>query len=225
MKKMRRIIWGLVLVAVAVIIALNSFGLIDFDIFFDGWWTLFIIIPCFVGLFEKGNRFGSLIGLALGVCLLLSAQEIIEFAIFWKLLIPISIVYIGFKMIFSSFRKSKNKKIYYTASTDPSEMHRSVAVFCGTEVDFSNTVFNGAHLIVCFGGMDCDLRKAIIDKDTVIKVFCLFGGFDITVPDNVKVVNNLTCAFGGIDTPNNNENAEHTIYIEGFCAFGGIDVE
>ena len=224
MKKTGNILWGIIIVALGVLFALKAFG-VEIDIFFDGWWTLFIIVPCFVGLFDKGDRFGSLIGLALGVCLLLSAQEIIEFAIFWKLLIPISIAYIGFKMIFSSFRKSNKKKMHININTDSCEMHRSVAIFCGTEVDFSNTVFNGTNLIVCFGGIDCDLRNAIIDKDAVIKVCCSFGGIDIIAPDNVKVVNNLTCAFGGIDTPNNNENAEHTIYIDGFCAFGGVDVK
>lgn len=224
MRKFRRALWGMVFVAAAVIIALNSFNVIDFDVFFDGWWTLFIIIPCFVGIFEKANRLGNLIGMTFGVCLLLSAQDVIEFAIFWKLLIPISIAYVGFKMIFSSFRKEKKKKIHYHINNDSREMQRSVAVLCGTEVDFSNTVFKGAKLVTCFGGIDCDLRNAIIEKDSIIKVTVLFGGIDIKVPDNVNVVNNTSCVFGGTDVMKNNPCAEHTIYIEGFCMFGGIDI-
>ena len=225
MRKFRRAIWGIVLIVAAIIIALNSFDIIDFDVFFDGWWTLFIIIPCFVGIFEKGNRLGNLIGLAFGVCLLLSAQDVIEFAIFWKLLIPISIAYVGFKMIFSSFIKAKKKKIHYHINNDSREMQRSVAVFCGTEVDFSNTVFKGANLVTCFGGIDCDLRNAIIEKDCNIKVVVLFGGIEIQVPDNVNVVSNIPCVFGGTDVMKNNPGAEHTIYIDGFCAFGGVDVK
>ena len=72
-------------------------------------------------------------------------------------------------MIFSSFIKAKKKKIHYHINNDSREMQRSVAVFCGTEVDFSNTVFKGANLVTCFGGIDCDLRNAIIEEGNIRK--------------------------------------------------------
>ena len=225
MKNLKSVLWGIVLVAAAIIIALNSFNIINFDLFFDGWWTLFIIIPCISGLFQKRDIAWSLLGLLLGVCLLLSAQNIIDFDVFWKLVIPVIIAYIGFKMIFSSFRKKDNKKRYCKIEADGKEINRGVAIFCGTELDYSNTVFNGANLVACFGGIDCDLSHAIIDSDCVIKVAVAFGGIDIMVPDNVNVINNIPTLFGGTDITGSNPNAEHTIYIDGFCAFGGVDIE
>lgn len=225
MRSLKRAIWGVVLITAAVAIALNSFDVIDFDVFFDGWWTLFIIIPCFVGLFEKGDRWGNAIGLLLGVCLLLSAQDVVGFDVFWKLLIPISIAYAGFKMVFSSFGKNKKSSRTCEIKADGKEINRSVAVFCGTELDYSNTVFKGAKLVACFGGIDCDLRNAIIEEDCTINVTVAFGGVEIKVPDNVQVVNNIPCIFGGTDVMKNNPGAEHTIYIDGFCAFGGVDVK
>ena len=59
MKNLKRTIWGIILVLAAIIIALNSFNIIDFDLFFDGWWTLFIIVPSFVGLIENKNKGGN----------------------------------------------------------------------------------------------------------------------------------------------------------------------
>ena len=44
---MKSIIWGIVLVTLGVLLGGRAAGLFEFDIFFDGWWTLFIIIPCF----------------------------------------------------------------------------------------------------------------------------------------------------------------------------------
>ena len=35
-----------------VIFGLNALEITDINIFFDGWWTLFIIVPCFIGLFK-----------------------------------------------------------------------------------------------------------------------------------------------------------------------------
>jgi hypothetical protein len=50
MKKRRigRIVWGIALVIVGVIFALNVLGITEIKIFFDGWWALFIIVPSFV---------------------------------------------------------------------------------------------------------------------------------------------------------------------------------
>ena len=43
MKNISKGLWGIVLIAIGVVIGLNSFGVANIDIFFDGWWTLFII--------------------------------------------------------------------------------------------------------------------------------------------------------------------------------------
>ena len=53
MNKVRRILWGVVLVDIGVLLVLNTLGIIKFDHFFSGFWTLFIIIPCFIGIFTE----------------------------------------------------------------------------------------------------------------------------------------------------------------------------
>ena len=70
MKKSSSIIWGLVLIVIGAIFALNAMDITDIDIFFDGWWTLFIIVPCAIGFFTEHDKMGNLIGLAIGVFLL-----------------------------------------------------------------------------------------------------------------------------------------------------------
>ncbi len=225
MKNLRRIIWGIIFVAAAVVIALNSFGIINFDIFFDGWWTLFIIVPSFAGLIENKNKMSSLSGLGIGILLLLCAQDILDWDIIWKIALPIIIGVIGIKMIVSSFRKEKTSRIVNNIKTEGRDMQSGFAVFSGTELNFDDVVFDGAELTAVFGGVECDLTKAIIDRDCVIKVTCAFGGIDIRVPDNVKVVNNVACIFGGVDVDKSNNNAAYTLYIEGVCTFGGVDIE
>lgn len=225
MKNLRRIIWGIIFVAAAVVIALNSFGIINFNIFFDGWWTLFIIVPSFAGLIENKNKMSSLSGLGMGILLLLCAQDILNWDIIWKIALPIIIGVIGIKMIVSSFRKEKTSRIVNNIKTEGRDMQSGFAVFSGTELNFDDVVFDGAELTAVFGGVECNLTKAIIDRDCVIKVTCAFGGIDIKVPDNVKVVNNVACIFGGVDVDKSNNNAPYTLYIEGVCTFGGVDVE
>ena len=225
MKNLKKMIWGIVLIAAAIVIALNSFNIIDFDLFFDGWWTLFIIIPSFVGLIENKDKGGSVFGLLLGIFLLLSARDIVDFDIIWKLLVPAAVAYIGIKMIINSFRKNKTDRIIKEIKIDGRDLQPGVAVFSGTEMNFDNVVFDGADLTAVFGGIDCDLRGAIIDRDCVIKTCTVFGGIDIKVPDDVKVVSNVTCMFGGTEIKKSNSNGAHTLYIEGVCLFGGVDIK
>ena len=100
MKKISNLLWGLVFIIVGVIFGLNALEITDINILFDGWWTLFIIIPCFISLFSEKDKTGNLIGLVIGVCLLLGCQDILEFTLIWKLLVPFVLVMIGISFIF-----------------------------------------------------------------------------------------------------------------------------
>ena len=101
MKRSSKIIWGILLIAAGVIFALNALEIASINIFFDGWWTLFIIIPCVAGLFFDKNKIDNLIGIALGVFLLLCCQDILSFSLLWKLVLPALIVIAGIRLIFS----------------------------------------------------------------------------------------------------------------------------
>ena len=92
MKKFGSLLWGLVFIAVGIIVGLNSFKVTNIDLFFNGWWTLFIIVPCFIGLFTDNDKTGDTVGIAVGVILLLCCQDILNFDILWKLLLPIILI-------------------------------------------------------------------------------------------------------------------------------------
>ena len=107
MKKASSILWGIVLIAAGVIWALNVFNITDIDIFFDGWWTLFIIVPCAIGLFTEREKTGNIIGIAIGVFLLLCCQDILSFSMLWKILVPGLIVILGLKLLLTGLFGNK----------------------------------------------------------------------------------------------------------------------
>ena len=113
MKKANSIFWGLALVAVGVFLSLNAFGITDINIFFDGWWTLFIIVPCTIGLFTDYDKTGNLIGLLIGLVLLLCCQGLWDFDMIRKLLIPAVIVIIGLKLIFGNLFGNKGSQMLH----------------------------------------------------------------------------------------------------------------
>ena len=107
MRKVENILWGIVLIVVGIIFGGNALGITNINIFFDGWWTLFIIIPCFIGLFHENDKTGNLIGLLVGIALLLGCQNILDFGLIWKLALPTILVIIGLSIIFKNVFDNK----------------------------------------------------------------------------------------------------------------------
>ena len=114
MKKIENTVIGFILIIIGVIIGLNAFHITNIDLFFDGWWTLFIIVPCFFGLFKDQDKTGNIIGLIVGIYLLLYCQGLINFQFAWKLVVPVIFVLRGLKMIFKdTFNKKKPHQNIY----------------------------------------------------------------------------------------------------------------
>ncbi len=226
MKKLTGIIWGIVLVAVGVVFALNAFGM-DIDIFFDGWWTLFIIIPCAIGLFSEREKLGNIIGLGIGVFLLLCAQDILSFEVLWKIAVPAIIVIIGLKLIFSNIFGNRNAEEIKKLREDGKTLPNGTATFSGQDMKFDNEYFEGAELNAVFGGVKCDLRGAYIDHDCVITASAIFGGIDIYVPETVNVKIKSNSLFGGVSDKSHKNSKDNTVtlYVDATCMFGGLDIK
>ena len=226
MNNIKNILWGIILVIIGVIIGLNTIGITDIDIFFDGWWTLVIIVPCFIGLFTNKDKTGNIIGLLVGVILLLGMQNIIDFNLIWKLLLPSIIVIIGLSLIFKNTFNSKINNEIKKLNNKNTKNNEYCATFSGQRIDFPNEEFKGATLNSVFGSITCDLREAKIKEDVVINASSVFGGIDIIVPDDVNIKIKSNSIFGGVDNKKkNNEDKKYTIYVNASCLFGGVDIK
>ena len=71
MKKVSNILWGAVLVLIGIVWLVNATGIASINIFFRGWWTMFIIIPSIIEIIKKPKDISSYIFLFVGVLLLL----------------------------------------------------------------------------------------------------------------------------------------------------------
>ena len=227
MKKVNKILWGVALILIGGIFALKAFGLVDINIFFDGWWTLFIIVPCFIGLITEREKLGNTIGLLIGVFLLLCCQDILGFDMLWKLAVPAIIVIIGIKMILTAVFGDKAAKMLVESRQNGSNVKSGTATFSGQDLNFTGEVFEGAELNAIFGGVKCELRNAIIEKDCAITASAIFGGIDIYVPDNINVKISSNSIFGGVSEKEHRPYIEGavTLYINATCIFGGAEIK
>ncbi len=230
MKQARNIIWGLAILALGVILGGKALGFFEFDIFFKGWWTLFIIIPSIVGLMTEKHKAGSLFMISLGVILLLNQQGVFDWGVAWKVLVAVALVLVGGSLVFRSVFQSKDaKKIEEEVKKNRKngKLDSLTAVFSGSDRVYNKEEFEGADVVAVFGGAKLDLRNATIEKDVVIKAFCAFGGADIIVPSDVCVKSNSAFVFGGVsdDRKSIADKGKHMIYVDAAGAFGGVSIK
>ena len=231
--KVSNLLWGLFFVAIGIGFAGNVIFDWDFRLFFPGWWTLFIIIPCFISMISNGFGTGSTVGFIIGIMLLANYYVTFEISI-WKLIVPIILIYIGLRIMFQGMFQ---KKIHFNGNTNFNQTSGQTysgssarpdysAIFSSNRVHVTD-IFTGASLNAVFGGVVLDLRDAKIPGDVEISAQAIFGGIDIYVPVGVKVKVNNVPVFGGVSnkTMNYNDASAPTIYLNSTCMFGGIDIK
>lgn len=225
MKQVSRIMWGIVLVGLGVVFALNALEITDIDLFFKGWWTLLIIIPSFISLFTDQDKTGGVIGLTVGIILLLSCRGLIDFRAIWKLLIPAIIIVIGLELIFKgTVGKGARKSVKKLKNAGP--LRSMSAVFNTKNDDVNGQNFGGAGYTAILGTVNCNLTDAYFDKDVLIKVHNVLGTVNITVPDGVNVQFDSHSLFGGVvNRIPQNVNNTVTLYVEAYCLLGNVEIQ
>lgn len=228
MKQAKSIIWGLAILALGVLFGGKALGLFNFDVFFEGWWTLFIIVPGIIGIITEDHKLGSFMFLATGVILLLAAQDVFGYDVAWKVILAAVLILSGFALIFSSFA---NRKINAEVAEEMQKRGKNgeslTAIFSGNDRVYNKEKFSGCDVVAVFGGAELDVSNAIIEKDAAIKTFTLFGGTDIIVPKDVQIKSKSGFIFGGIsdDRKDVSGKGKHTIYIDAIGGFGGVTIK
>ncbi len=211
------IIFGLLFLSLGIILLGNNIKLWDINSFFNGWWSLYIIIPSIINLIRGGSLLSSLTTIIIGVLLLFCSLNIINWSFIYKIVIPIVILYIFISLIVSYKKKIDIPK----ASGNDNTLN---AVLSGRDEVISSK-FNGTRCISIFGGIDLDISKTKINKDTIIKCVSIFGQTNIKTPTNVSIKTSGIKIFGGVTNKTlGRGDKKPTLYIKYVCIFGGVNI-
>lgn len=223
-KDVTNVLLGLVFIGAGVMVFGAFMDWWDFTLFIPGWWTIFIIIPCLLSIIRNGFHSGTVIGLGIGMILFLSAQDFLQIDA-WQLIVPLIFVVIGLSIIFKPAVNKSFKNVSIPKS--PDGIPDITACFSGNTPTFNDIPFRGCNINVIFGGVEINLRNAVITEDCVINGSVLFGGADIFLPSNVKCKISTMAVFGGVENKfldSADANAP-TVIINPTCVFGGIDIK
>ena len=86
--------------------------------------------------------------------------------------------------------------------------------------------FRGGEATAVMGGIDIDLRNAVMDQsEAVLDVSSVMGGVKIRVPEDWKVVSRVSSIMGGFDDNTRHpEDAAHRLILKGTVVMGGLKV-
>ena len=103
-----------------------------------------------------------------------------------------------------------------------------VHIFGGSDRTGVWNVAKEVTVINIFGGGDIDLSEAIFNhRKVTIRIYSVFGGSTIFVPETINVCVKAFCVFGGVDNraPSLDDARAPTVIIDGYAIFSGINIK
>ena len=227
MKQTLKIAVGVALIAAGIIWVLSILNVFDFEFSTKGWWALFIIVPCIVGLFTDNDKFGPCVGICWGVLLLLAARDVITWNMMWQIGLAVMIIGFGLQLLF--FKKSCGHHGVYEnkiVSRDGKDIRRIETSFGKQDISFPGEKFDGAEVQTSFGGLTLDLRGVEFSDQPFIDLNVGFAGVTIIVPEGLAVQISVNSGFGGVS--DNRRTRVNTgspvLVITGKVGFGGVEI-
>jgi predicted membrane protein len=229
---------GLILVIIGAVVLLDHMGIISSERLWRFWPAILIAVGAFK-FFQECNRvFGAILMLAGGVLLL---NNLGYTHLSWWDIWPLALIAAGIALIWSRFELPQ-RPIFSSGIPDSQARPNSPAgpnslneysLFGGVERRIHSSQFNGGTVTALFGGVEVDFRTADIEgEEAVVYVEAIFGGIELTVPDNWAVVYEGQSIFGGFSDETRpplpevpGARTRKRLILRGRALFGGIVVK
>jgi hypothetical protein len=219
-----RLLIGMTVVALGVVLLLDSAGVLDSDSAIDHWWPTLIVAAGVLTLIERPPSIvrGTLLT-GVGAVLLLFSTDVFEGSA-WDYVWPALLILVGFVIV----SRWHGRTIPTGASEE--DVVRATAIFGGPRLVCTAQKFQGAWLTAIFGGVELDLRGARPAPDGAsVNATVAFGGVDVLVPKGWRISVRSTPIFGGLDDKTDHAQPPAAdapaLHIDAVALFGGVSIK
>jgi predicted membrane protein len=236
-----RLVFGLVVLAFGLIFLLSNLNVIDSSKYFR-FWPMVLIAFGLVRLLQPRHGSGRMFGLilaSLGALLLLKDLGKIHFNI-WALW-PLALVLFGLGIVWDVLRgrsrwesSCRGPRVRVNVDRDggstridPDSAVNINCVFSGDKRIVTSQDFRGGTISTMMGGCELDLRQASISGgEAVLDTSVVFGGIELRVPEDWRVVLRVNATLGGVEDKTRKPAGEggKTLMVTGNVTFGGLEV-
>ncbi|MDH5383113.1 MAG: cell wall-active antibiotics response protein [Candidatus Aminicenantes bacterium] len=221
-----RIFSGLLIIAIGVIFLLANMDRLDFGDFISTYWPMILIFIGLWHLLSSGFRNAGfpLVLIVVGLFFQLNNWDVISGSV-WTYFWPLLIIAAGLWIIF----KPKHRVFSDKAPEIKSDDIGAFIIFSGLKRRFESEKFRGGKATVIFGGIDLDLTQTkLVDNQATVELTAIFGGINLFVPRDWKVVVDSSSILGGVDdkhSPIPATAVQATLYVKATAILGGIDIK
>jgi predicted membrane protein len=215
---------GVVVIIIGAILLLNEFGVFPHGLVLQFWPMVFVVVGL-LKLFSANDWAERVVGVCLiGVGTILQTNSLGLTHVSFNQVWPLSIIVVGVMLVIHSMSDKGGK-----FTTDPHS--NSFYVFGGGERQVNAKDFRGSKMFAVFGGYEVDLTRAeMASNDAFVEANAIFGGGEIRIPTNWKVVMQGMGIFGGYNDkthylPSDPSAPVKTLYVRGVAMFGGVEVK
>lgn len=224
MKKASRIIWGILVLALGVILFGNAAKLWDVTLFFDGWWAALVMLLALFSICTDKPNIVNVYFLLFGGVMLFKEQGIYiaKDTSSWLIALALLIAVAGISIIIRAAFGSKKKITTIDANEFVSSEKETTVSFGEETIRFDGTTFESGNYSVAFGELTVDLRTAIIAENATLYAKAAFGELKVLLPTDVNADVDGSTFLGEIDTPQSG--GEKTLKIKASATFGQISI-
>jgi predicted membrane protein len=192
-----RLMAGLTIMAAGLLWTLDNLDVLESEPF-TRWWPVAVIVIGLVRFLDPAaNRASSTIITLIGVALLLDTLD------YWDFdpgdLFPLIFAMIGAKLIYDVFRRRSARVT--TPGGEPDAVVHAFAIMSGVGRRSIARDFRGGDANAIMGGVELDLTAAQIaeGQEAVLEVFALWGGVEIRVPKDWRIVSHVFPLMGAYE--------------------------
>ncbi|HUU05824.1 MAG TPA: DUF5668 domain-containing protein [Patescibacteria group bacterium] len=222
------ILFGLILIAIGVLVLLANMNILPFDLDLGHWWPLILVVLGVVHLWNNRNifDFSGLFLILLGVVFLMATLGTICWSDIWRYW-PALLILLGISIIFK--RHPVALPGSGRGSTPSSETSVSINnILSGSDRRINSQEFKGGDISNILGGTKLDLLEAkLAPGEWLLTVSTVLGGVDILVPRDWQIEVHPTSLLGGIDdhTRQTPQAGGGKLVIKASALLGGIDIK
>jgi predicted membrane protein len=225
-----RILFGIAVIGIGVLALLDNLHLFDLPLL-KTFWPLGLTLWG-LGRVVSGRHYGQwLFGIALalfGVLLTASHLGLLQFRPrdWWPVLIILVGLSILLRGVFPRFRPA------VADATDTSTLEHGESVnidasFSGVNQQNDSRNFKGGRIDVTFGGVELDLRQAVMaGPEVVLDISARFSGVELRVPREWQIVVDIAPTLGGVDDKTVPPmNPTQRLVLRGSATFAGVEIK